>query len=583
MALPDEFIYQLKLGNPIDSTMGRYVNLIRSGSNYKCLCPFHSEKSPSCVVYTQNQSFYCFGCGAGGDVITFTKRIENLETYEAIKLLAERAGLELPDNQMDRHGAQVKMRTLEINRETANFYYTNLIGGGDKRGLQYLAERQLSPATIRKYGLGFAPAAWDGLLRHLTKLGFSPQELLEAGVCRRGKQDNLFDFFRNRVMFPIVDLRGNVIAFGGRILEDDGGPKYLNSGDTPVFKKSRNLFSLNFAKNAHVKQLILAEGYMDVIAINQAGFENVVATLGTALTAEQARIMAQYATEVIIAYDSDGAGQNATHKAVNLLSAAGIHAKILHMEGAKDPDEYIKKFGATRFKLLLENSGGAINFELARCKDGLDLASEQGKVDFLNRAVRVLAEIQNPLERDVYLAKVAKEEEINMTVLRTQVDAQVRKAHNREKKEAWRAIVSKPLYRDELNPEAPSFRRETKAEETILAYLFRHPDMLEPVSARIKPTQFVTSFHKRLYAMLLERMQLADRFSISLFSDACSDEEMGRITGIEAKNSEIAITEQDVDACIRLLLQTQSTLQMSQDTLSDDDLLAIVENARNTK
>ena len=286
MPLPDEFIYQLKLANPIDTTMGRYVHLIRSGSNYKCLCPFHSEKTPSCTVYTGTQSFYCFGCGAGGDVITFTKQIENLDTYEAIKLLAERGGLEMPENDLNKDGAKLKLRILEMNREAANFFYRNLLQGQDKRGLQYAVQRGLTPKAIKKYAIGYAPAAWDGLMKHLEGLGFTREEMLSAGLIRQNAR-GCFDFFRERVMFPIIDLRGNVIAFGGRLIEGEG-PKYLNSGDTPVFKKSRNLFSLNFAKNANVKQLILAEGYMDVIAINQAGFEQVVATLGTALTAEQA-------------------------------------------------------------------------------------------------------------------------------------------------------------------------------------------------------------------------------------------------------------------------------------------------------
>ncbi len=337
-----KFIYQLKLANPIDTTMGRYVHLIRSGSNYKCLCPFHSEKTPSCTVYTGTQSFYCFGCGAGGDVITFTKQIENLDTYEAIKLLAERGGLEMPENDLNKDGAKLKLRILEMNREAANFFYRNLLQGQDKRGLQYAVQRGLTPKAIKKYAIGYAPAAWDGLMKHLEGLGFTREEMLSAGLIRQNAR-GCFDFFRERVMFPIIDLRGNVIAFGGRLIEGEG-PKYLNSGDTPVFKKSRNLFSLNFAKNANVKQLILAEGYMDVIAINQAGFEQVVATLGTALTAEQARIMAQYATEVVLCYDSDSAGQNATHRAINLLSEAGLHTRILKVQDAKDPDEYIRKF-----------------------------------------------------------------------------------------------------------------------------------------------------------------------------------------------------------------------------------------------
>ena len=565
MPLPDEFIYQLKLANPIDTTMGRYVHLIRSGSNYKCLCPFHSEKTPSCTVYTGTQSFYCFGCGAGGDVITFTKQIENLDTYEAIKLLAERGGLE--------------MRILEMNREAANFFYRNLLQGQDKRGLQYAVQRGLTPKAIKKYAIGYAPAAWDGLMKHLEGLGFTREEMLSAGLIRQNAR-GCFDFFRERVMFPIIDLRGNVIAFGGRLIEGEG-PKYLNSGDTPVFKKSRNLFSLNFAKNANVKQLILAEGYMDVIAINQAGFEQVVATLGTALTAEQARIMAQYATEVVLCYDSDSAGQNATHRAINLLSEAGLHTRILKVQDAKDPDEYIRKFGATRFKLLLDNSGGAINFELARCREGLDLATEQGKFDFLRRTVQVLAGIRNEMEREVYLSRIAKKEEISLDILHSQVKAQLRKSYYTEKKQSWNAMMAKSSFRDELNPEAPQYQREAKAEEQILAYLFLHPDLLPEVEKRLKPEHFFTSLHRKIYEVFCERMPETDTFSVSMFRDACSDAEMGRITGIMARNAEVALTADTLNDCIRLLLQAKEHEKINADQLSDDDLLSIVNQARN--
>lgn len=579
MPLPDEFIYQLKLANPIDTTMGRYVHLIRSGSNYKCLCPFHSEKTPSCTVYTGTQSFYCFGCGAGGDVITFTKQIENLDTYEAIKLLAERGGLEMPENDLNKDGAKLKLRILEMNREAANFFYRNLLQGQDKRGLQYAVQRGLTPKAIKKYAIGYAPAAWDGLMKHLEGLGFTREEMLSAGLIRQNAR-GCFDFFRERVMFPIIDLRGNVIAFGGRLIEGEG-PKYLNSGDTPVFKKSRNLFSLNFAKNANVKQLILAEGYMDVIAINQAGFEQVVATLGTALTAEQARIMAQYAIEVVLCYDSDSAGQNATHRAINLLSEAGLHTRILKVQDAKDPDEYIRKFGATRFKLLLDNSGGAINFELARCREGLDLATEQGKFDFLRRTVQVLAGIRNEMEREVYLSRIAKEEEISLDILHSQVKAQLRKSYYTEKKQSWNAMMAKSSFRDELNPEAPQYQREAKAEEQILAYLFLHPDLLPEVEKRLKPEHFFTSLHRKIYEVFCERMPETDTFSVSMFRDACSDAEMGRITGIMAHNAEVALTADTLNDCIRLLLQAKEHEKINADQLSDDDLLSIVNQARN--
>ena len=428
MALSDDFIYRLRAENPIEDVFGSYTLLRRQGSNFKCLCPFHSERTPSCTVYRDTQSFYCFGCGAGGDVITFIKRIENLNYIEAVRFLAERAGLTVPENNYNDKTLKEKSKTFEINRETANFYYKNLLSGEDKRGLAYFKSRNLLPQTIKKYGLGYAPDNWNALRDHLRSLGFKDSEMITAGVCR-SSQKGCYDVFRGRVMFPIIDLRGNVIAFGGRIISGEGA-KYINSSDTPVFKKSRNLFSLNHAKNAASKKLILAEGYMDVITINQAGFENVIATLGTALTPEQARIMSQYANEVIIAYDSDIAGQEATQKAINLLNAAGVTTKIIKMESAKDPDEYIKKFGNTRFKLLLENSGDAIAFELEKCKNGLDISKEEDKVVYLRKIVSVISALDDPLQRSVYISKISKETDINTGIINTQVEYTIKNKQN---------------------------------------------------------------------------------------------------------------------------------------------------------
>ncbi|MGN1481654.1 DNA primase, partial [Porcipelethomonas sp.] len=408
-------------------------------------------------------------------------------------------------------------------------------------------------------------------------LGYSDEEMIQAGVRSVSRNNqNTYDTFRERVIFPIIDLRGNVIAFGGRILTD-GVPKYLNTGDTPVFKKSRNLFSLNFAKNAPVKKLILAEGYMDVISINQAGFENVVATLGTALTPDQAQIMKTYADEVIISYDSDNAGQKAARRAINILGNAGINTKVLKMTDAKDPDEYIKKFGAQRFKMLLENSEGAINFELEKCKTGLDLDSEADKVKFLKNAVKVLSEISNRLERDVYISKTAKEADINIDVLRAQVDDEIRKNINIEKKKEWQAIRSKPYYSDPLVPESSKAPRQVKAEEGILAYLFRFPDKVNYVENLISPEHFITEFYRRVYISYCKKAADNDIFSLSSFSGEFNDEEMGRITGIEAKNREIIITEQNLKDYINILIDYKNN---PKNINSDDDLINIVKAKR---
>ncbi len=580
MAFPDEFLYQLKLANPVDSVISSYVNLKRSGHDAVGLCPFHSEKTPSFHVYNDTQSFYCFGCGAGGDVITFIKRIENLEYIEAVKLLAKRGVLDIPEDSRDNKAAMLKKRIYEINRETANFYFRQLVSGPDKRGLQYFAGRKLRPETIKKYGLGYAPSGWHTLSTHLHSLGFTNREMLAADVVRLGKDEkSVYDTFRERVIFPIIDLRGNVIAFGGRIL-GDGSPKYLNTSETPVFQKKRNLFSLNFAKNSPLKRMILAEGYMDVIAINQAGFENVVATLGTSLTGEQARILKTYADDVIIAYDSDSAGQKATQRAINLLSEAGLNTRIIKMEGAKDPDEFLKKFGPHRFKLLLDNSDGAINFELAKCKEGLDTETDTGKVELLKRSVKVLSMIYNRLERDVYISKVARENDISIDILRAQIDSEIKKRRNSEKKSEWTAIKSKPYYSDPLVPEVSKALKEVKAEEGILAYLFRYPDKIETVMSSMTDDCFITEFYRRVYNVLCMKIQNINAFSFSIFSDEFNNEEMGRITGIEAKNKEIVITEQNLHDYIKILLDYKNNPIKNKDSYSDDDLLNIVSSKK---
>ncbi|MEG1849295.1 MAG: DNA primase, partial [Oscillospiraceae bacterium] len=350
--IPESFIEELKYRSDIEQIISPYVQLKRAGRHLTGLCPFHSEKTPSFVVYPENQSFYCFGCGAGGDVVTFVRKSENLEYLEALRFLAQKAGMTLPEDAENDEAGRMRLRILECNRESARFFHAALISPAGEPGLAYLRRRQLSDTTIRRFGLGWAPDSWGSLHEHLLKKGFTEAEMLAAAVTRGGTRGS-YDSFRGRVIFPIIDLRGAVIGFGGRIL-GDGQPKYLNSPDTMVFKKSRNLFALNVAKATKEPRLLLTEGYMDAIAVHQAGFDNAVATLGTALTQEQARLMAQYTGEVVIAYDSDGAGQKATVRANELLAQTGIKVRVLSMTGAKDPDEFIKANGALRFKQLVE-------------------------------------------------------------------------------------------------------------------------------------------------------------------------------------------------------------------------------------
>ncbi len=571
--LSDVFIDELRSACPIESVMGSYVNLIRRGRTYVCNCPFHSEKTPSCTIYPEQQSFYCYGCGAGGDVITFIRRIENLSFMESIEMLAKRCGVIIPENKEEEKRSRTRARTFEINRAAANFYFKNLTGN-DKTGLAYFAERKLLPATIKKYALGFAPNSWDSLSKYLLQKGFSEDELITAGLCHRSKNGSIYDVFRNRVIFPIVDTRGNVIGFGGRVM-DDSTPKYLNTAQTPVFDKGRNLFSLNFAKDSSSNILILAEGYMDVIAINQAGFSNVVATLGTAITADQARLISRYASEVIIAYDSDGAGQKATKKAIAHFNDVGLSARILHIENAKDPDEYIKKFGSDRFRLLLEKSGDAIAFQMEQCKSGLDLSSDADKGKWLNRLIDILANIPNVLTRDVYISKAASETNISPDILRNQIEIYNKKEKSKLKKNNWDKIKQQTAPLSMRTPEGENIQHLERSEETLIGYLLIHPEEIITVSKAIEKAERKTGFFDKIINEMLSLEQNNKEASFSALGENLSVDEMARLSKILEKQRNIPPNEQVAKDCIKTIC-TKSSFSFD----NNDDLLRLVEQKK---
>ena len=559
MALPESFLQQLKMSCDIETIISSYVTVKRQGRNRACLCPFHSEKTPSMVIYNDTQSFYCFGCGAGGDVITFIMKIENLDYIEAVKFLADRAGMQMPESGADDSLAKLKMRILEMNREAARFFHQCLASPAGQAGLAYLRKRELSNETIKKFGLGFAPDSWDSLRKHLRGKGFTDEEMYRGFLVSRSQKGHYFDIYRNRVIFPILDLRGNVIAFGGRVL-DNSKPKYLNSGDTPVFKKTRNLFCLNFAKAKLGDRLILAEGYMDVIAMYQAGFHNVVATLGTALTQEQARMIAGYVDEVVLSYDSDEAGQKATKRATGLLAAEGVKAKVLKIEGAKDPDEYIKKFGATRFKLLLDGSSSATDYELEKLKEIHDIESAEGKVGYLKAAVEnIVSKIPSPIEREVYSGKLSQETGVSRAVILSQVNAAIKKRLRARDKQEWRDIQSgKQYYADRLNPQKAANKREAIAEERILAFLCKNGEYGDYVLGKITADAFVTDFNRRLFGIIAEKLQ--HNISLDSLSGELTPEEMARLSGYLAKVSDLKNIKDELDDDIDVLLAHKNKL-----------------------
>lgn len=528
MPFPDSFLQELKLRSDITEIASSYVNLKRHGRNMVGLCPFHGEKTPSFNIYTESGSFYCFGCGAGGDVITFIMKIENLDYVEAVKFLAQRAGMEMPENTYDDSLSKLRMRIYEANREAARFFHATLLSQRGQSGLNYLRGRALSDRTIRHFGLGFADDDWNSLCNHLKNKGFSEYEIYSANLAFKRKNGNgIYDRFVNRVMFPIIDLRGNVIAFGGRIMTDEK-PKYLNTSDTPVFKKSENLFSLNNAKSSGTRTLILCEGYMDVIALNQAGFTNAVATLGTALTNEQAVLMKRYADEVIICYDADGAGQKATARAIDILRNAGLPIKILTVPSGKDPDEFIRskgENGPAAFKLLIEKCGNDVEYRLMKLRENYNLTTTDGKVAFLNEAVKIVASIESPIERDVFASKLCAELEIDKNAFNDQI-AKIKRRGRREniKKETRQIQYELNGQNDKINKEHYKKPRSSSAEEALLVYLINNPDYANSISERVTPDKFSNSLIKRYYEYVLSKIKSGYEPLTSVSSDFNSDE-----------------------------------------------------------
>ena len=578
--ISESFIQQLKQYSDIERTVSGYVQLKRKGRYLAGLCPFHSEKSPSFYVYPQTQSFYCFGCGAGGDVITFIRKIENLEYVEAVRFLAEKNGLTVPEDDESQARSERRKRILEINRETGRFYFSCLMSEAGRDALNYLIQRGRNKKSIRHFGLGYAPNEWSALCDHLHQKGYTNDEMVDANVAVRNKKGGVYDRFRNRVMFPIIDLRGNVVAFGGRAL-DDKGAKYLNSSDTPVFKKSRNLFALNFAKTSSRPGLILAEGYMDVIAIHQAGFDNAIATLGTALTEEQARLISQYTDKVILAYDSDGPGQAATKRAINIFDEVGVKVSVLSMTGAKDPDEFLKKYGPERFAMLLDGSSNAIEFELSKLRKNFDTEQADGKVGFLKEACKLFAGIRNPVEREVYITQVAQELSISPQAIHAQINNLDKREHYREnrKQKADMNIYIGNMAAAKDDPQRRSNLRYAMAEEGIIYCLLKNPDFYKKISEQIGEQDFVTDQNRELYHAMAQRLEEGKSVEMIELSSLLSQEGMSRLSAILATAPTQRCDETALDDYIARLIEHRNVkTEKEVAQMDDEDLGEYIKN-----
>lgn len=555
MAIPQQYIQELVARNDIVDFVGSYVQLRRRGRVLVGLCPFHNEKTPSFTVYPDTQSFYCFGCAAGGDVITFAKRINNLDYVEAVKLLAGRAGMALPEEE-DKTG-RLRRRIQEINRQTARFFYEQMMQPETGRAARaYWLGRGLTATTIKRFGLGYAPDSYHALRDHLRGLGYSDADLLEAHVVSRSEKGNVYDVFRNRVMTPIFDLRGNVIAFGGRVM-DDSKPKYINSPETLLYKKSRTFFALNLARKSPERRYILCEGYMDVMAMHQAGFTTAVAGCGTALTPEHIKLIGQYADEVVLCYDADEAGQKATARAIGLFHDANIKLTVLNIprERAKDPDEFIKKFGPEAFQQLLDGAANTTEYGLQKLRARYDLTQPGDRVTYLREAVDFLATRTSPTEREVYAGRLAQETDVARSAVLAQLESALRGRSRRDAKKREAALLQQGVAGGIKLPYGAGSQALGVAysEQQLITLLVTGlpqtaeagaglGDILQALDAH----SFVDGQMQQLYAILRPRLAAGESVEVPLLGPLLEDGQMATLSRVLAQNHDLPRAPEDI-------------------------------------
>lgn len=578
MRLPDNFIQEVVERTDIEELIGRYVTLKRTGANNLLgLCPFHSEKTPSFTVTPAKRMFYCFGCHAGGDAVTFVRLAENLSYRDAVELLANRAGLQMPrgaDDRPEERGVSRK-RVLEMNLAAAKFFRSCLFDPQlGAPGIEYLrGKRRLSDATIKHFGLGYAPSDFGMLTAHMHKQGFTDEELQVAFLCGKSqKTGRAYDYFRGRVMFPIIDTLGNIVAFGGRVL-DDSKPKYLNTSDTPAFRKSNHLFALNFAKNDCAERMILCEGYMDVIALHAAGFQNAVATLGTAITPNHARIFSKYTKQVVITYDSDEAGQNAANKAMRILGEVGMEVRVLKLDGAKDPDEYIVKFGADRFRRALDGSRTGFDYKMENILARYDLSVSSDRIRASSELCDMIATYQSPIEREVYIDQIAKKLQLAPEILRNAINKargkQIKQLRERDSREA---INSAKGFGDRVNPDAAKDPKAAAAEESLLGLLLIFSEYREEIAAgreALTAEDFATDFGRRVFEAIMSGHASEGGFRFELLGERFTPEEMGRIRGMEVTRQGLT---QNGPSAFRAAAETLRTLRREREMKRDGSI-----------
>ena len=548
--IPQDYIQEVVRRNDIEDVVQSYVQLRRRGRTCTGLCPFHTEKTPSFVVYPETQSFYCFGCGAGGDVITFIKKISNLEYVEAVKLLASRAGMPMP-NEEDKAG-ELRRKVLAINKDAARYFYNQLNQPTPEAAMarEYWRRRRgLSDDTIRRFGLGYAPDSYSDLLHYLKGRGYNDEELLESGLVRRSEKGNLYNLFRHRMMTPIIDLRGNVIAFGGRVL-DDSKPKYINSPETIVYKKSRTLFALNIAKRSTSRRYILCEGYMDVISMHQAGFDTAVCACGTALTPEQVKLIGEYADEVVLSYDSDEAGQKAAARSLELFTPSPAKVSVLNIPGAKDPDEFIKKYGRDRFEMLLNGTANATEFKMAKIRAKYDIATDKGRLDYIKDAIGLLAGRISPTEREVYAGRLAEETGVSRGAIQTQLQGAVRRAEQNAKRRRQRQLAGEGVAASIKVPYDLGGSKAlglANAEQQLVAAMLKDPAVIRKVRERITPGEFLMPEMQQVCSAIFALDGQGAQVSLSALGAVLSEEDLAQLAQLLARNADLNLTDQDVE------------------------------------
>ena len=546
--IPHEYIEELTRRTDIVELVGSYVQLKRKGRLYGGLCPFHSEKTPSFYVYPDTQSFYCFGCGAAGDAISFAQKINSISYPEAVKLLAGRAGM--PEPQEDDKTGRMRNRILSINKEAARFFHACLNSSVEeaRQARAYWRRRGLDDKTIVRFGLGYAPNSGFALYDYLRDKGYSQQELDACGLFKRNDRGNVYCLFWKRVMTPIFDLRGNIIAFGGRVM-DDSKPKYVNSPETLVYHKSETVFALQIAKRSASRRYVLCEGYMDVISMQQAGIDTAVCACGTALTPQQVRLISEYADEVILSYDSDEAGQKATLRSLELFRNSPVKVGVLQIPGAKDPDEYIKKYGAERFKALLDGVGNALDFRLKRLRDQYDLSQDAQRLEYVKDAVEMLAERSNPTEQEVYAGRIAEETNISKAAIMAQLGTAAKKAgYKRRRAENMERLRSGEMNQINvpMNAGGSQALGIASAQQRLLAAMLREPSYIDMAQGEVSAEQFVLPVDKELFSALVQCRQRGMEISLSALRTCVSEEAMNELARLAAQYSDVNCTPDDI-------------------------------------